>query len=416
MAGVDGLDDHIFEQAIGDCLSLIAFFGPRPHHNDHHKILLNNTRKLLTCMYDAFISLELSPTQILTYTDGLKIITPLLQELHSINQSTTHLPPGPGSYHSVSQLVIRLEDNLSRITNLSKPCTRALRLPIACTIENPRLRQKLDGISWRLPSNELSFLASGRVDSTALLPFRARRTGALNKYTLGTASRYLESKEVIDWISGTGNKILWLLGPEGTGKTVLASVLVDALELKLVSSAIGITYAFLQPPEGHPTKDILQQLIIQLLDRVSPDVYSEIQPEFTKLNPPEYRLRAIFKQLILSFTKVYLIIDAMDTSCDGYGLLSTDSFLFDCIDMPVQILLTSRHLPESGPLCSASSVKLQPDQDSLSAVIEGEIERKPHLHQLCQVTPGLKHNVRKKLVEGANGRSVHTIFKYPQQD
>ena len=417
MAGLQEIDDHLIERAAAVCEDLITFFDAWGHHSDSHKVLLRNTHKLLTCMHNAYNPLRLTPTQLKNCKNGLRAMAPFFKELRDIKLTVTLFPPDshiqdPKNPHSLSQFVIlRLEDILELITCLSKPCTRALQLPIACTVENPLFKQQLDAIFYIWPPDDHAFKALEVKDYHELMPFISRQTEALDKYALGTGSHILESRLLRDWIGSMNSKVLWLVGPEGTGKTVLASVIVDALQVKLPSSGFGIACAFLQPQDLEQSAMlILRQLLHQLAEQTVGDLVREIRNDINNPRIADFKLCYDLKKVVSAFNRVYLILDAMDTKA-GLNLLTNDSFLSHLKDTAVWILLTSRMAPRPGLFDTAPVLKVQPDQDIVSTVIQQEIERKPHLHQMCWVTPGLKEKILDKLVQGASRRSVHKAFE-----
>jgi hypothetical protein len=163
-----------------------------------------------------------------------------------------------------------------------------------------------------------------------------------------TGTWLIDSEEYRDWKDG-GTRFLWLNGIPGAGKTVLFSYICGDIKQLCRPPATQVTavgwayyYCYFRRAQDE-TSHILRWAISQLcrqVKNVPVEVYQlfedGVQPSITQLKTALYAVTRLF-------SKIYLLIDALDESSERHNLLD---FLADTVEDPlqqhIQILAMSR--------------------------------------------------------------------------
>ena len=174
----------------------------------------------------------------------------------------------------------------------------------------------------------------------------------------GTIRWFLEVREFTVWRDSQETSALWISGPPGQGKSVLAKFIVQHLEdrqpiidsaLRENSHTVIYFFCFNQDPNYRHPSNILQALILQLLDHhealdclptglLTPDSF---------LNMSVASLWDLFLKLLDKYAPepVYCVIDAID-ECESdwqrNDILSRLTQLLSASRQIVKLLITSR--------------------------------------------------------------------------
>ncbi|KAF4616605.1 hypothetical protein D9613_008514 [Agrocybe pediades] len=216
--------------------------------------------------------------------------------------------------------------------------------------------------------------------------------------------------EVNTWKANPGSH-LWLHGIPGSGKTILASALIDSL-LSSPTEDECLVYAYcdFRQSDGRDSKHILRTILCQLLTKYKGDFEKDFddleQMQKNSLKPPSTTSSLIkyIKKAAGNWGKCWVVIDALDESGDREVLLQAIRMLMD--DRHISLFVTSRkEFDISDALWDMSSISLQDDeaenvQSDIRHHIEQEIAYRPKLQNLRR---DLKQMVLRKLASKANG-------------
>lgn len=182
----------------------------------------------------------------------------------------------------------------------------------------------------------------------------------------GTGQWFLESQEFKNWTCNDCDiPILFCPGDPGTGKTSLISITIDHLFNVYGSDPqTSIIYIYCSYMETPTLQDLVSSLLRQLVQTITP-LPTEIQrlrERYLKQGkrPFPEELSTIFSSIAQHFTKILLVVDALD-ECS-----SCSSFLPWVFDLQkstnLRFLATSRLIPNIAKLfndtpCSRISIK-----------------------------------------------------------
>ncbi|KAK4998542.1 hypothetical protein LTR66_002248 [Elasticomyces elasticus] len=169
----------------------------------------------------------------------------------------------------------------------------------------------------------------------------------------GTGLWFLQSPEFTAWCNGT-KQTLFTPGFAGTGKTIMAAAIVDHLFTSAYSDSVRIAYIYCnyKRQDEQKTVELLAILLKQLLHGKStiPQPVEALYAHHSSRNtrPSLSELRKILKDVVKSFSRVYIIVDALDECRNDDG--TRDALLSSLRDVQAgtdtRLLATSRPLPE----------------------------------------------------------------------
>ncbi|KAF5657766.1 ankyrin repeat protein [Fusarium circinatum] len=169
----------------------------------------------------------------------------------------------------------------------------------------------------------------------------------------GTCQWFLESDIFQQWLKEPKSSLL-CSGPPGAGKTILASVLVDHLDSKIlpnlnidaqIRSATVFVFFNIQEKERQNSVHVFTSMLRQLIEQ-RPSVIAEIEAFYdAHKNQPVTSVHfkdisTAFLHACRSFTRVFVILDALDESEDALKVIPELLFLQTQVDL--RLLATSR--------------------------------------------------------------------------
>jgi hypothetical protein len=165
-------------------------------------------------------------------------------------------------------------------------------------------------------------------------------------YEPGTGEWALRSSAWTNWI-GKKTRSIWFYGISGSGKTVLASHLIEAIKSHcLKSNDPRLTYAYYYCYHGHNQDEVTPFLrwIIGRLCRQSDTVPVEVHGLYKQGGQPSLEeLLDAFGSIANRFGTVYIAVDALDESNPRLNFLRVlNDFVKDRRFDMIQLLATSR--------------------------------------------------------------------------
>lgn len=171
----------------------------------------------------------------------------------------------------------------------------------------------------------------------------------------GTGRWFLESNDYLSWLRQE-HAVLWLYGIPGSGKTVLASTILEDLKTKQrkEASVLYFYFDFSDPNKQNPD-DFLRSLIRQLassqesLDK--PDKEWSVQSLYDKYalkghHPGTRNLLNVLWALMETHAHITIVVDALDECPDRIELVERLVEMTERYERTLSLLLTSRENSE----------------------------------------------------------------------
>ncbi|PNP50730.1 hypothetical protein THARTR1_08351 [Trichoderma harzianum] len=228
----------------------------------------------------------------------------------------------------------------------------------------------------------------------------------------GTGEWFLERKQFQDWITGI-NDTLFCHGIPGAGKTILASLAINHLSSKFRgNSAIGVAYVYFNynRQEDQDFQKLLASLLKQLAGGCHPlpdstkELYNEHLKKRTRASLEE--LKTDFKGVVAKYSKVFIILDALD-ECQFFELNLLLSGLVELQkEHRLQLLATSRPIPEIMDLFNHSNVaklQIRAETSDVNAYIEAHMDK---LSRVTRRNPVLREEIKADISEAVDGMYV----------
>ncbi|KAJ7080063.1 hypothetical protein C8R44DRAFT_908954, partial [Mycena epipterygia] len=251
------------------------------------------------------------------------------------------------------------------------------------------------------------------------LNFFPRQADIFNSRQPGTGEWLLEHDLFKQWKSGTNNLSkmfksedrLWCRGMPGAGKTVLVSIIVDNLRTQLEIDKIGVAVIYLNHKESdaHTPSNLLASLWRQLV--LGKPIGSNVHEVYQKhrelrTRPSLAEDRAILDSIITNYSKVFILIDALDE----YPEAQRDDLLWhlSVLGPSVNLLVTSRPHITINHIPSFETLEIRAREGDIRKYLEGQIMKCPRLSKHIQNSPDLREAMETQIVQRSDGMCVST--------
>ncbi|KAI0965301.1 Pfs, NACHT and ankyrin domain protein [Xylaria arbuscula] len=282
-------------------------------------------------------------------------------------------------------------------------------VPVKNLQETRRATERLESIETKV--REIHDIANNNKNIKILnwfskLSSQEKHKDVLKEHQEGTGRFLLDSQKFIDWRNGK-DRILWCIGAPGTGKTVLASIVINTLGEKSASSKEGIAFLYCVYAERNDQSieqiigSIIQQLLRQqnaipakVLEKYDLHSHANTRPDLTELSE-------CLDYIISQFSKIYIVVDAID-ECDEISKTRTTLLsLLQSLDIRVQLLFTSRPLVDILP--DAVRFEVTAQKDDIHKYLSAQIELESNLAELCAKHGSLERDIIDKITAKAGG-------------
>ncbi|KAJ7302178.1 hypothetical protein DFH08DRAFT_669087, partial [Mycena albidolilacea] len=246
------------------------------------------------------------------------------------------------------------------------------------------------------------------IDWFSPINFFLRQADISQMQEKGTGGWLLAHPVFKKWESGSGST-LWCCGIPGAGKTVLVSMVVEHLNAAFRNNKdIGVACIYLnhKEAENQTTSKLLAGLWRQLvlgrdISSTAENLYKQHQEKGTA--PSLEEVVHILSSSIKEFSKVFIIVDAMDE----YPEFQREILLQQLAAMGnnVNLMITSRpHVsPESSSFPDLETLDIQAAPEDIQAYINAQIKLSPRLSKHIQKEPVLREEILTKISDTANG-------------
>lgn len=237
-----------------------------------------------------------------------------------------------------------------------------------------------------------------------------------DQWAEGTSDWVLQEASYLEWlhVQDSTPSLLWLSGGAATGKSVLASFIINSL----VEQGISCQYFFIRFGDRKKrTLSLLLRSIAYQLARSVPDFLQRVLQledeaiDFENADPRTIWER-IFKSILFSLQEVqplYWVIDGLDEADDPRAFMR----LFSEVSLsvtPIRILLTGRKTSETLAVFEKVPKALSPSLIS----IEGHLgDLRSYIHQDLRMSGSteFKESTVQRVVRGAQNNFLVSIAK-----
>ncbi|TFK16551.1 hypothetical protein FA15DRAFT_711698 [Coprinopsis marcescibilis] len=300
------------------------------------------------------------------------------------SSSTGHPTVQPGARAHKRSLQTGIQDAPNPDQPPAKPGLGMLQSACGVHIEGSHL---ITTQSYNIYSN-LAQPEAGNQD-TSLLETIAEW---LSHRSVGTGEWAFEDPAISNWSQGA-LRILWGVGMQGAGKTVLSSIIINHLIQKAKANRrICVAFAFARYTDQFTGENILAMYDHHRLPKTRPS-----QSEILEV------LQAIFKSDL--FDERYCTLDGLDEA-----LADAQVEMLDAVsNLPVNFLLMSRPLPLLKELVpEATFINVMVYDTDIEQLIEEKLRRMTTLRSLLE-NEGWKDTVLKTLLEKSSGISISPL-------
>lgn len=224
----------------------------------------------------------------------------------------------------------------------------------------------------------------------------------------GTGQWLLTSDLFQRWVSGVG-RVLWCPGIPGSGKTILASTVVDYLMSKFEpGNSVAIAWIYFDYKEQQTVETLIGSLLRQLILRRG-FIAPEVQKLFDKhvsygTRPTLDEIIPLLRSEICYYSRLYVVIDALDECTDEAGVRSNFLRAMRSLSGPISLLFTSRPLPEIAEEFSKDlQLEIHASVEDITLFVKGCIQRGVRLFKHTQSEPSLEDTIVTSITGSSKG-------------
>jgi hypothetical protein len=224
-----------------------------------------------------------------------------------------------------------------------------------------------------------------------------------------TGQWLLDHEQFVTW-QNDGTLPLWLRGPPGAGKTILASLAIDHIieHRTLKVGHVGLAYFYCDYRREESMKTVAQTLscLLRQFLELYADLPSPIvklyathkESEFQKQRPSADELCMLLASVITSFSQVSIVVDALDEYPSG----ARDKLLAALYGLqPAHLLVTSReHVLIGDVIPHHSCLPVLASQHDLALYVRSRFETF-HLSRQIRRNPELQADIVNTIIGNA---------------
>ncbi len=240
------------------------------------------------------------------------------------------------------------------------------------------------------------------------IDFAAQQSDVISRRQEGTGVWFTDSPEFRNWLHGS-NQTLFCPGIPGAGKTMIAAIAVGHLWEYVQDKDIGVAYIYCNYKTQADQKSAnLAATILKQLIQERPSIAESVTVLYDRhagrrTRPSLEEIQTALRLVVSSYSKVYVVIDALDECLDHDG--SRSQLLAILRDLQskanLSLMATSRFIPEVVQKFSLSPVlRVRASASDVKRFVAGQIYRLP---RCVQRDDGLQKAVQDEISMAVDG-------------
>lgn len=245
------------------------------------------------------------------------------------------------------------------------------------------------------------------------IDFRSRQKEIFKGAQAGTRQWLFESKSFQDWVIAD-RATLWCPGIPGAGKTVTSSIIIDHLQTNFKDENVAVTCLFCNYRDhGAQNAEIFMANLLKQVMQQRQTISSEIRDfyhERGNVRPTFIQLARLFSQEISHFSKILVVIDALDETSEHEDIRRL--VLSELQSQPVSLLVTSRYEKAiQQRLGKAERLEIRATDTDVQIYVTARLPSEHLLTGHIQADPTLENTIIESVVEKSQGMYVaHLIY------
>ena len=218
------------------------------------------------------------------------------------------------------------------------------------------------------------------LDWVTPIDYTAQQHDFISRRQEGTGQWLLDSAEFHTWLN-TDRQTLFCPGIPGAGKTILTSIVVDELTTHFYNNkSIGIAYLYcnFRRQDEQKLDDLLASLLKQL-SGCQPSLPSDVKDLYNQhrnkqSRPSQYELLRAIQSVVSLYSRVFLIIDALDEASQGCRTIFLSEIFGIQASCRVNIFATSRLIPQiTEKFQSSISLEIRASNTDIARYLEAHM-------------------------------------------
>lgn len=261
------------------------------------------------------------------------------------------------------------------------------------------------GIQSRQDAQERQAILDWLIDTN----FGAQQSDVFAARQPGTCQWLLHSAEYRNWVDH-GDQTLYCPGIPGAGKTILSSIVINDLETRFdTDSTVGIAYIYcnFRSQQSQDIRMLVASVLKQLCQRQL-DIPHAIKAlyskwEITKRKPQIEELRVVLRTVAKLFSRVYLVVDALDEwqNTEGDRSSMLNELLVLQAETYLNLFATSRPVGDVKKYFSGlPAIDISASHEDIALYVQGHQNLLP---AFVIQTPGLLETIKETLSEASQG-------------
>lgn len=221
----------------------------------------------------------------------------------------------------------------------------------------------------------------------------------------GTGDWFLMNVDA--WIHGSGVRS-WCLGLAGTGKTILASSLINFLRQGDASDRPKVLhYYFNYKKKENQKADRFCASLLKQLSMQSRALLPYLEFAYARSTPPAMdEMFVRFAQEISNAGRVFIVVDALDECFSDDGSVANVLELLRRLPSNVNWLVTARNTPEIRQMAESEGefYDIKSDEGDMTRFLSKNILSEQSLRTMVEHTSGLEDEIKRSIIENSNNK------------
>ena len=244
------------------------------------------------------------------------------------------------------------------------------------------------------------------------IDFRYRHQEILKGAQAGTRQWLFDSKQFRSWVDADQGT-LWCPGIPGAGKTVTSSIIIDRLQSEYRNRNVAVTCLSCNYRDrATQSAEIFMANLVKQIVQQKQTVSTELTVRYKdreRGRPTFAELAALFSQEIGHFSKVFVVIDALDETSEHEDIRRL--VLSELQSLPVNLLVTSRYEKAiEQRLEKAERLEIVATAADVQTYVKARIPFEHLLARHVQADPTLEETIVNKIIEKSQGMYVSHLL------